>query len=72
MSISATAPTKARKQFSVRRRVNRKIPLLSIPIGVVAVILMALAYVISVYPSIRSWKDVNERTLSEIRCTVAI
>jgi hypothetical protein len=56
------------KPFAVRRHVNSKILRFSLSIGVAAALLTASAYIASAYPSIRRWKEINFRALSEIKC----
>ncbi len=59
------------RPFSVRRRVNRKILRFSLAIGLVAAVVTAVVYFASAYPAVRRWKDINLRTLSEIKCSDA-
>jgi len=59
------------RPLSVRRHVNRRILRFSLSMGLVAALLTAIVHIASAYPSVRHWKDINLRTLSDITCSGA-
>jgi hypothetical protein len=74
MTVAApdTAPMKAVKTFSGRRRASRKILRFSIVMGFAGALLTALVYVVSDCQFLLHCRDVNLHTLSEIHCTEAM
>jgi len=68
VAASDTAPMKAARAFSGRRRASRKILRFSVAMGFAGALLTALVYVVSAFPDLRTWSDLNLRALSEINC----
>jgi hypothetical protein len=63
-------PKKLRHEpVSVRRRVSRNVLRLSLLIGSVSAVLAAILYLVSSYPSLQRWEEINLQSLSEIHCT---
>jgi hypothetical protein len=63
-----TAPIKAGKPFSGRRRANRQILRFSISMGFAGALLASLVYMASAFPSILNYREANRQALYEITC----
>src|SRR5215471_7191048 len=53
----------------VRRRVNRRMLVFSLSIGLAATLVAAIAYVSSFYPSLQRSRETHERAFEEVQCT---